>query len=202
MERTHRRQVLTEALLKRGWEHDDAILVALPLPNDDRIPREIKILDPEPECLHQPQPATVEQTRDQRMGSGEVRENESNLLPAEDGGNTACAPGPYHLVNPAEINLQHAPKEEQKRAERLVLCGSRDASCGSEVREEAADLHRVHAGGVPLAVEHHKSIDPARVSPLGAQAQMPEAGGLSYLIQQSGGGHWGGPVGGVVSFSA
>ena len=63
----------------------DPVAIAIPVTNDDLLEGEIDILHPEPEALHQTQPAAVQDLRQEEMGSSQMRKNMLDFRFGQDG---------------------------------------------------------------------------------------------------------------------
>ena len=95
-------------------------------------------------------------------------------------------PSPHHAVEPRQPDAENVTVEEEQGAERDILRRGGDVRPHGQVGEELPDLFRPHLGGVALAVEEDEAFNPVRVSLLGAEAQVAQAGGRAHASQELG----------------
>ena len=65
-------------------EHRDTALVTLAFPNEDFASREVDILDPQSQALHQPEPGTIEQHCHDPRNAVKGGQQRAHLGPCED----------------------------------------------------------------------------------------------------------------------
>lgn len=86
------------------------------------------VLDPEPDRLHDAQPAPVEELGDQLGGSAHERENSSDFFAGHDHGDVDLLVG-VHCIDAALQGLfEDALVEEHQGVHRLILGGGSDVS--------------------------------------------------------------------------
>ena len=176
-----------ERLDQRGREDGRPVPLPLAVADDDARLVEVDILDPQPEALHQPQARAVEQAGGQPGGAVELGQYGSRLLAAEDGRQPLGGPGSHDLmVQPVQRTAEDDLVEEEQRAERLILGGSRHVAMDRQVRQERDHLRLAHLQGMPLVVEQDEILRPLHVGILGADAVMQSPGRVTDLIEQPG----------------
>ena len=94
--------------------------------------------------------------------------------------------GADDLVQPRQLDLEHALVEEEQRRKRLGLGGGRDVLDGREVRKEIRHLRRAHVLRMPPAVVDHEAADPVDVGALGAEAVAPNPDRLADAVDEAG----------------
>jgi hypothetical protein len=95
-------------------------------------------------------------------------------------------PGAYHIVNPGQIDVQHALVEKKQCRERLRLSGRRDLQVGRQMAEESPDLIATHVFRVLAAVELDEAEDPVDMSFLSAEAVVAEADLGAHRSEEAG----------------
>jgi hypothetical protein len=83
----------------------------------------------------------------------------------------------------SQVLMHNLPIEEEQRAERLVLGGSRHVLVHGEVGEESLDLGAAHLPGVALVVKEDVAFDPEEVGLPGAWEIAPELDGFADLVE-------------------
>ncbi len=86
MERFDALEMLEQRRLQPRRQHGHAILAALALPNGDLMAREVKILNPEAQALHQPKTGAIQQRGDQAQCTLHLVEHPLHFVPAQDHG--------------------------------------------------------------------------------------------------------------------
>jgi hypothetical protein len=86
-----------------------------------------------------------------------------------------------HGIEASNLNLQHLLIEEQKRAERLILCARGTMITDGKVREERFDSDRAHRAGMPNAVKADVAFDPIDIRFLRAERVVFESQDMSNV---------------------
>lgn len=180
----HLFEVPLKGLPNRLREHGDPVLLPLTVPDGDLAIGEVDVFDPKSEAFHQPQPRPIEKGRHDPKDSVEAGENAPNLVPCEDDRKPAGSFGPFDVVDPAEVFLEHVAVKEQDGAERLILGGGRHPFFHSQIAQESADLGFSHFRWVLLVVEENEPLDPMDVSLFGAIAHVPDTKRSPDLVEK------------------
>ena len=89
---------------------------------DHHLPSfEIDIFHAQLQALLQPQPRAIQASHDQPHDSVEVLHDPRDLVAAQDNRDTNRHASARHVLDPADLDVQHVAIHEQHRAERLVL---------------------------------------------------------------------------------
>jgi len=171
--------------LHGGGQHRDTVLVALTVPHDDLIRREVDVLDPEPRALEQAEASAVEQEAHQARHAVKSIENGPDLVPGQHNREPLRALRPDDVVEPRQILLQHRTIKEQQCAQRLILCRRRHLFLDGQVAQELRDLDRAHLRGMAFAVEEDVAADPGDIGLLGAPTVVPGPDGFSDPVEES-----------------
>jgi hypothetical protein len=93
-------QMLLEGPNDRLRHHRDPVLVPLPLANGNLAAFKVQVLDPQTQCFHQPQAASVEQHGDQPLVAAEVGHDARDFIDREDDGSPPGATGANDAFDP------------------------------------------------------------------------------------------------------
>lgn len=104
---------------RRLGQHCDPVFTSLRLLDRYFPPGEVEVLDPQAQCLVQPQPAAIEQLADQQRYSIKVRKNTLGLLSRQNRGNAFGSSGPDDALHAVERLPQYLVVQEQDCRERL-----------------------------------------------------------------------------------
>jgi hypothetical protein len=166
MQQLHPFGLMTQRVDERARQDGAAIFLPLPVAYENLPVLEIKVFNPQPHRLHEPQPRAGEQPGYQPVGARELRQQPLHLLAGEDDGYAGRVLGALDAFDVRQLDLEHVPVEEEQGAECHVLCRGGDLASDGEVGEEEADLLRPHLLRVALLVEEGEAPDPIRIRPL------------------------------------
>jgi hypothetical protein len=136
------------------------ILTALGVANDHFTAFENEILDAKSMRLHQPQPASIEQIRDQpgrtiklsqhRTHFSRTQYHRTPLRPTRSG----------NVREPRQLDVEHLPVKKQQSLERLILGGRPDPGLD---RAPPRTSHAPRAYNQPRsATRHHRNLTPRK----------------------------------------
>ncbi len=165
-------------------ERDHAILPALAAAHADAAMREIDVLDPQPQALHQPETRAVLERGDQPVLTAQPRQRRAHLAGREHDRQPPGRPRAHHTAEIPEGPVEHRLVEKHQRVERLVLRGRRDAPLHGQKGQELSHLTLAHVGRVALAVVQNEPFGPVNVGILGAQAIVPRPNRLTDAAQK------------------
>lgn len=167
-----------------SWQHGPSILAAFTVTHGDLVTREVNILDPQAQALHQAQTSAVEHACQQPRPTIHLRQQPLDLVARKYRRNALRPLGPYHIFHPRKIGFQHHPIQEQQCRQRLILRAGRHMLLHRQSRQELLDLRRSHIARMTLAVRQNESPDPANIDRLRPQAVMHHPQMPPDLIQQ------------------
>src|SRR5262245_4271291 len=110
----------------------------------------------------------------------------AHLVAREHHGEAGRPAGTHDVIEPGQLDSEHLAIEEQERAQRLILGGSRHAALDGERAEEARHLWSAELGGMALAVKEDVAPDPGDAGFLGAATVMPDPERRAHPIEQAG----------------
>ena len=177
--------LLAQGRNQRGRQHDDAVLRALAFTNDQRAMREIDILHPQTQPLHDAHAGAVQQLGDQLLFATQGREQAHHLVLREHDGQPNTALGPADLIHPRQIEAQHLLIEEQQSRQRLLMRGHRDTPLGCEPGQKRFDLRATQIRRMPHLMEAHKGPYPMEIGLLRSNAVVQIANALAHLIEKA-----------------
>lgn len=123
MQLRHPRQMSTERLDQRRRQHRDPVLTTLPPPDHDLPPRQIQILDPQRQRLHQPKPRSVSRP------ASECCAPPADPPPASSG-TPAPPPPPARRGDGCRDSGHSAGSSPDMPAQYPVIIGADDTPCG------------------------------------------------------------------------
>jgi len=138
--------------------------------------RNIDVLDAEPDGLHNPQAAPVEQFRHQLRGPLHEREDRGNLFTGHHDGDVDFLVGAHGVNAAIQRLLEDALIEKDQGIHGLVLGRRRHVALDGQVGQKRLDLgfsgHEV--GTRPHGVKTDEADDPLHVGPLRVNGVMVE----------------------------
>jgi hypothetical protein len=180
-------QVAPERIVEALRQHRCPVLATLPIPHVDAPVIEVKLLDPKAERFRQPQPAPVQQMRDQAIrAKREGCKEPLHLVAREHRGEALGALGAVERPNVGQFEVEHLFVDEDQRIEGLVLGGGRHVAIRREVVQEGPDVVFVEAAGMGGVVKVDEAFGPAHVGLFRVVAILAPPTGLSDLIEEFG----------------
>jgi hypothetical protein len=161
-----------------------AIVLALPAPHEDLLAPEIDVLDAEREALHETQAAAIEDLGDQAVRRREALEHGQHVGVGEHRRQVLRAARPLETGEVAHLPLEDAFVEEDDRAERLVLGGSRGPTPHREVVQKGGDVLGRHLARVLAAVEADELADSVEVGLLGPSGTVESSHRAAYGFEE------------------
>ena len=104
---------MSEVRLDHLRKHRDAVLVALPGPDDDLVGGEVHVLDA---TLENPQAGAIEQAGHEPRRALELLEHGADLLASQDDGQTLRTLRAHDALEPGQVQLEHVAVEKQEGA--------------------------------------------------------------------------------------
>jgi hypothetical protein len=173
-------------VLQSERQDRDPILRALASANGDLVAFEVDILDPKPAALEDAKAAAVYQRGHEPGRSTQPPEDGVHLPPRQDQRNSNRALGAWRVLESLELALENGAKEEQERAERLVLGRRRDLAVQREPCQESLRLAGVRVGRIEVARQAaEEPPHPADVGSLGSVAVVTEAQRLTQPFEEA-----------------
>src|SRR5690606_38791253 len=105
------------------------------------------------------------------FSTGQVREQQTNLLPTQNRRETRRTLGALDVVHPGKVLLKDLPEQEQERRQSLVLRRRRDLIPRSKASEEPLNLPCPQSRDGHMGPRQKEAADPAQVGVLGAVGQ-------------------------------
>jgi hypothetical protein len=182
----HALEMVTERALGDGGENGHAILGAFPVTDDDLARGEVDVLDSEAAAFQQAKTGPVQKGGHEPGRAVQLGNDRAYFVAGQDDGEMLWAPGPDNVVAPRQVLMQDVAREEQERAERLVLGGGSHATVDGQGAEEARALRGAHLGRMALAVEEDVAANPTDGRRLGAAAAVAEAIDFADAVEELG----------------
>ena len=182
----HVLEVHLEFVGHRFREDGDAILHALAVTHHDAAVVEVDVLHSQAQRFEQSQSAAVQQPGDEPVGAGHLGDHLAGFLAGEHGRQALRAVRAHDIVDPGQVDIQHAFVEKEQGGEGLRLGGGRDLAGVGEVAQEIPDLVAAHVARVAAGVEEDEAADPVDISLFGAVAVVAEADGGADGVQEAG----------------
>ncbi len=181
VEQTHPLYLAAQFRDDRFGKRDNAVLLALAIPDGDGAVCKIHVLDTQADALHQAQAGAVEELSHQLADVVQVIQKAANLVPGEDGGE---ALGPFGRGEKDGVNLfvEAFPGEEEDGAEGLVLGRCGDVPLHDQVGQEGLDFWGAHLGRVAFIVEEDEAAHLVHVGLFGAVGIMLEPENFTELV--------------------
>ena len=126
-------------------------------------------------ACHKAQAGTVEETRQEEIGSVQMREDGLDLLTGENDWETLRSFCAFDIVNVGELNVENFLVEEEQRIEGYILGGSRDVAFDGKVREVGADFRNAQVGRMARMVKADVVADDAEIGLFGMVTVVFEA---------------------------
>ena len=114
-------QVALERPAETSREGRHPVTPALSLPDRELRAREVEVLDPQPQALHQTEAGSVEQRGLQPAGAVQVSQHGPDLVPRQHHGQRAADLRADSRVEALEFAVEDVTVEEEERTQRLVL---------------------------------------------------------------------------------
>lgn len=156
-------------------EHRHPVLVPLPAAHGDLPARQIHVLHPQAQALHQPEPRAVEQRRHQERHTVQHAQDARHLLGREHHREPVPSLRADRMLRQCQRPPQHVPVQEEQRGQRLVLRRRRHPRAHGERGQESLDLGFPQLRRMAATVEDDEAPDPAHVGLLRARAVMSRA---------------------------
>src|SRR5450759_3725431 len=178
-------QLLPQWDYQDSWKYSYAVLAALTIAHNDGPALKFDILDAQTHRLEDAHPCAVEKAADQMMRPMQASQHREHLLPRQDDGQPDGLFGALHAVQPRQLVAKHVLVQKKKRALCLILRRGRYFMDDRKVGQKKLDLTRTHRCRMPLAVKTDEAFNPVDVSLFSADAVMPKADPVAYLIEQA-----------------
>ncbi len=162
-----------------------AVLPALPGPNNDGILRPLQVLDAKLEALVDAKARAVDKPGHEPAHALHCAEHFGDLVSAEDGGKPLLALRSNQAVEPAEGRAQNFAVQEDQGAERLGVRDRRDVRRDQGI-EKALDVLLAKLLRVAFAVKEDVTPGPVHVGFGGARAVMALAAAPGNLVKEAG----------------
>jgi len=126
----------------RLGKHRAAVAVALPLADEDLVPAEVDVLDPQAARFEDAETGAVHQRGHQARRAIHALEDQADLVGRQNDGKAGGPLRPDDLVEPGEVDAEHVAVQEQQGRQGLVLGRCRHAPVDGEVGEEGGHFRR------------------------------------------------------------
>jgi hypothetical protein len=132
-------------------QHDDTILAARAVTNDNLVALQIEVVDAQTAALGAAETGAVEQTGHQAKEASALNgvEDEADFFGRQDGGE-AFGPAGVEGVKAGQVDAEDFLVEEEQGVEGLVLGAGGDVAGDGQVGEEEFDLGGAHGGGMTV----------------------------------------------------
>ena len=178
-------QVNPQGFDQAGGQHGHTVLRSFAIAHYNFQIFKIHIFDSQAHTFHQPQPAAIEQARDQVLHPGHLIQHALYFCFGQHGGQAFGLPGADGFeIERIKFLAQHFAVEKEQRAEGLGLRGGSDMLLNGKVGEEGADFGHTHLAGMAFIVEENETFDPLNVALFGAVGIMLDTQGLAYLVEK------------------
>ena len=148
------------------------ILAALAVAHRDFPAREIDVLHPQAQALHQAHPGAVQHAGQQPGPPIQLRQEAPHLVARQHHRQLAGPLRPHHVLHPVHAKPQHVAVEKEQPRQRLVLRRRRHPALHCEPRQERLHLPLSQLRGMPELVGQDEPLDPPQVRRLRAEAVM------------------------------
>jgi hypothetical protein len=139
-------------------QHRYPVLLALAVAYQDLPVGKIDVLDPQAQTFDDPQPGTIQETRQQPARAHHAREKSGSLLLREYRGKPRRPGCALNAVEPAELLAQNLLVEKKQCGQRLVLGRGGHMTLDSEVAEKRRHFGLAHRRGMLLTGEEMKRL--------------------------------------------
>ena len=173
MQPPRRGDLLPQRLHRPIRHHRQAIPPPLPIPNPQLPPFEIHVLNPQPQSLQEPQPASPKQKRHRPRIPLHSLENALHLLDRQHHRNPNRPPRPHHPRQRPQIAPDHIAIEEEQSVQRLILRPRRYVPPRRQMAQEQLHLRPPHLRRMPLPMKQNELPHPGHITPLRRQRPMP-----------------------------
>jgi hypothetical protein len=180
----HSLQMLMKDIPQRGRQHGHSILAPLAVADDQKILRKVDISDPEPQRFQEPQPRSVQQSRNEDRRRLQLSEHPLRLVSREHDRKPARPFRTNHMLQVGERLLQDVTVQKDQRVQRLVLGGCRDLLPCRQVSEKVLDLLGAHLFRVAETVKPDEAHDPADVGLFSSATVVANTDGFADAVQQ------------------
>jgi hypothetical protein len=167
-----------------------SIILSFSATDHDLPSIEVDVLDPDRERFEEAKAASIEDLADEAKGWDEVIEQGEGVLPREDRREVFGPAGAFERLESRHFQVEDPFVEEEKRAQRLVLCRRRGSARDCKLIQKGRDLFRTHLPWVLATVEMDELPDPMDVCLFCARRVMQASDSGAYGFDE---GHVDGP---------
>ena len=160
------------------------VFLALAIPHGNLPVFKIEVFHPQADAFHQAQASAIQEVGHESVAPFQMGQHGAHLGGGEDDRQPGGTFGPFHVVQPTDVLLEHFLVQEQDGAQGLVLGGGGDIAFHSQVGQELLDFPLAHLLGVSLAVEQDVALDPVHIGLLGANAVVFQPDFFANLVEQ------------------
>jgi len=111
-----------------------------------------------------------------------MSQNLTDLVSAENDRDSLRHARARHAIDRAKIDREDFAIQEEKRAQRLILCRPAHVLIHGEPRQERADIGRAKLLRMLFVMEHDVPSNPVRVRFLGSTAIVPRANSVPDAV--------------------
>lgn len=132
-------QMMSQELSQRRGKQRDAILAPLSVPDDQLLPAEVDVLDPQAQSFKKAQAGPVQQASAQILDAGHLVQHRRDLAAGQDDGDAVGTLGVNNVRQPIDLPAQDLLVQEQQPGQCLILCRRGDAAIHRQHGQEGAD---------------------------------------------------------------
>ena len=178
-------EVEAQGLEQDVREHGEAVVLALPIADNDLVVGEVEILDAQAHDFHETEAAAIHDLGHNFEYPIQVSNDLFRLLAGENSGD-ALGPGwaDGYESSVVQLNLQNIAVEKEDGADGLVLGGGGDSFLIDEVGDEGVDLVHAHLAGMALIMVEDVLAYPADVGLFGTEGVVAVTKEFAVLVEQ------------------